>query len=159
KALVEDPPGTKKLLAVAAKMAREKNQPFNYNGALILATSALQLRELEASRVLYRVCFEQAAKVRSYSKIEVAFKGMEGVILLLYADKRFEQSAKASQEFLEVIQRLEKDERISKVLKTEILRLMIRAMAKQGKTAEAAKMVDDLVKVRPNEWRNYGLRA
>src|SRR5207245_3873186 len=74
-------------------------------------------------------------------------------------DKRFEQSAKASQEFLEIIQRLEKDERISKGLKTEILRLMIRAMAKQGKTAEAAKMVDDLVKVRPNEWRNYGLRA
>src|SRR5207245_1674356 len=33
KDLVADPAGTKKLLAVAVKMAKEKEQPFNFNGA------------------------------------------------------------------------------------------------------------------------------
>src|SRR5262249_13767940 len=35
----------------------------------------------------------------------------------------------------------------------------IQAMNKQGKTAEASRMVDNLVKVRPNDWRNLELRA
>src|SRR5215468_2852773 len=37
KEFVDDAAGSKKLLAVAAKMAKEKPQPFNYNAAYILA--------------------------------------------------------------------------------------------------------------------------
>jgi tetratricopeptide (TPR) repeat protein len=158
KALVEDPPGTKKLLAVAAKMAREKNQPFNYNGAFILGNAALTLRDAEAGRALFRVCFEQAAKVRSPQKMSQAYLGMEAMIDLLYLEKKYDQSAKAAQEFLEVLEKLEQ-EGLSKALKSDVLRRMVRAMAKEGKSAEATRMVDNLIKVRPTDWRNYELRA
>src|SRR5437016_981939 len=42
-ALVDDAAGTRQLLAVATKMAGEKPQPFNYNGAFVLAQAALRL--------------------------------------------------------------------------------------------------------------------
>src|SRR5580658_7034769 len=47
KALVDAPEAAKKLLAVAVPMAKEKDQPFNYNGAFILANAALVLKDLE----------------------------------------------------------------------------------------------------------------
>src|SRR5438105_13683224 len=56
KVLVDDPAGTKKLLAVATQMAKEKPQPFTYNGAYILAIAAMQLKEFDASRTLLLIC-------------------------------------------------------------------------------------------------------
>src|SRR5437762_2631282 len=41
KALVNDATNTKKLLATALVMTKEKEQPFNYTGAFILARAAM----------------------------------------------------------------------------------------------------------------------
>jgi tetratricopeptide (TPR) repeat protein len=109
KALEKDPSGTKKLLAVAVQMTKEKDQPFNYTGAFILARAAHLLKDLEAGKVLYRVCASEADKLKSAEKLYQAYAGL---INLLYQNKKPEESDKVSQEFLEKldsIQKLEPD--------------------------------------------------
>lgn len=69
RALVEDAPGTKKLLAVALAMTKEKEQPFNYNAACVLARSAQKLKETPASDAFYRICYEHALKLQSGTKV------------------------------------------------------------------------------------------
>src|SRR5258708_29069890 len=57
--LVEDAANTKKLLACAAKMVKEakvKEQPFNYNGAYILAYTAKKLKNMADSERFYPIC-------------------------------------------------------------------------------------------------------
>src|SRR5690348_16035403 len=44
-ALVKDAAATKKLLKVAAGMAKEKEQPFNYNALFILAQTSYFLKD------------------------------------------------------------------------------------------------------------------
>src|SRR5262245_3346155 len=49
KMLVEDAAGTKKMLPVAAALAKGKDQPFTYNAAYILARTAQELKDFESS--------------------------------------------------------------------------------------------------------------
>src|ERR1700722_13152530 len=56
KALVADKDKAKKLLPVAVRMTRVKDQPLNYNAAYILARAAQDLKETEPCEVLYLVC-------------------------------------------------------------------------------------------------------
>src|SRR6266478_2368225 len=51
KALVEKPAETKKLLATASAMSKEKEQPFNFTAAFILAQAAEELKAAESSKV------------------------------------------------------------------------------------------------------------
>ncbi len=155
KTLTEDPAGTRKLLATAMAMAKEKNQPFNYNAAYILARAALQLKELEASRAFYRICAEESAKLQSAQKLVQAYSGTLSIIDFLYLDKKYEESVKLSQEFLEILDR----QGVSARFKADVLRRMSRAMVKQGKVEEATKLVDNLVKSRDSDWRNLELKA
>jgi tetratricopeptide (TPR) repeat protein len=156
KSLVGDPANSKKLVVIAGRMAKEKPQPFNYNGAYILAAAALQLQELDASRALFLVCAEQAVKLQSDRKLTQAYRGLLAVTDLLYIDKKFDKSAKLAQEFLEM---LERQPGASPGFKNEVLRKWLRAMNKQGKTQEAAKIIDTLVKSKPSAWRNLELKA
>jgi tetratricopeptide (TPR) repeat protein len=155
KALVEDAANTKKLLAVALGMTKEKKPPFNYNGAYILARAALQLKEYDTSRTFYKVCAEQAAKLHSDQKLFQAYMGLRGIVDLLYLDKKYDKSAQLAKEFLEMVEK----RGVSTQFKSDILRRLIRALAKQGKSDEAVKMVETLIKARPNEWRNQELKA
>jgi tetratricopeptide (TPR) repeat protein len=153
--LVRDPSQTRKLLHVAVDMAKEKEQPFNYNGAYILARTALQLRDYEASKVFYQICADQASKLQSAQKLREAYGGISLLIEFLYKDKKYEESRKVSQEFLETLER----QGVSSALKANVLRQMARAMVKQGKIEEANKLVDNLLKARENDWRNLELKA
>src|SRR5689334_21036227 len=47
---------TRKLLNVALSLAKQKEQPFNYNGAYILASTALALHDYDTSKVFYQIC-------------------------------------------------------------------------------------------------------
>jgi tetratricopeptide (TPR) repeat protein len=152
KALVKDRAGTKQLLAVAVPMTKEKDQPFNYTGAFILARAAHLLKDVEASQVLYRVCADQAYKLRSAEKLAQAFGGL---IDLLYENKKYDEGVKVCQEFLEK----KEDEGRMRAFKFVVLRLMIQGKAKQGKTEEAMKLVDNLVKSQPNNWRSHELKG
>src|SRR5262245_11064467 len=51
--LLNDKPGLKKLVNEAIGMAKEKEQPFNYNGAYILARAAHANKDYDNSLVFY----------------------------------------------------------------------------------------------------------
>ena len=140
---------------MATKMAKEKPQALNYNGAFILARTALQLKELDASFALHRVCFELASKLRSPLKLENAYVGMDATIRLYYLEKKNDKGLKASAELLELEEKLDTGD----VLKAETYRLLLTGMIQAGRIDEARKKVDALVKARSKSWRNLGLKA
>jgi tetratricopeptide (TPR) repeat protein len=154
-ALVQDSANTKKLLAAAQRMAKENDQVFSYNAAFILARAALQLKELGSSLEFYKICADQAGKLQSSYKLVQACLGMMAIIDLLYVEKKYEESSKLSQEFLELLER----QRVNERFKEEVLRRMIQALTKQGKTGEAGKLINNLLKAREKDWRNLRLKA
>jgi tetratricopeptide (TPR) repeat protein len=153
--LLEDPAGTKKLLKTAVEMAKEKEQPFNYNAAFILARVSLGLREPEASMVFQRLCVKQAAQLKSAEKLSEAYLGMLGLIDLFYATRKYDETAKLCQEVLESLEKAGAGQR----LKDEVLRRMIQAVARAGKIDEANKLLANLLKVRKDDWRNLEIKA
>ncbi len=155
RALAKDPAATKKLLNAALPMAKEKEQPFNFNAAYILGQVALELKEHGTSQVFFRVCLEQAAKLGSSRKLVQGLAGLERNIDALFTDKKYEESAKLSQELLETLEK----QKISQEVREEFLRHWIRALTKGGRADEADKMLENLLKVRGQNWRNVELRA
>jgi tetratricopeptide (TPR) repeat protein len=153
--LIDDAAGTRKLLREAVSMAKQKEQPFNYNGAYILASSALALHDLDAGKVFYRICAEQASKLQSAQKLGQAYIGLLAIVELLYEEKKYDDTLKLSQEFLEILDR----QGVRSEAKSAVLRQMCRALVKQGKVEEANKLVDNLLKARDSDWRNIELKA
>lgn len=138
KALVGDPKGTKKLITTAVPMAKEKNQPFNYNAAYILARTAQELKDFESCEVFYRVCAELAVKLQSGQKIVQAFGGL---IDLYYDQKEYAKAVRICREFLDI----KGNDTIDR-LKPAVLERLVQSLARQGKTDEALKLVENLVK-------------
>ena len=62
--LIEDARHTKPLLEEAAKMAKEKDQPFNVNATWILARTAELLKQTDDSVVFYRLFLDQAVQLQ-----------------------------------------------------------------------------------------------
>jgi tetratricopeptide (TPR) repeat protein len=161
--LLDDPAAAKRIIAAAVPMAKEKNQPLGYNAASILARVALQLKELDASQTFFRICADQAIKLRSPAKLDQAYTGFSVIIELLYDTKEYAQSAKRCQEFLETLEKDQQNFRSAKEaferIKRPVHRQLIRAMTKQGKFDEATKMVETLVKGKSREYGDVELRA
>lgn len=155
KALLADPPAARKLVGLAAKMAKEKEQPFTYNGAFILAQTALQLRDLDSSKILFGVCSEQASKLQSVQKLLQSYNGTMTVIDLLYNQRKYDASSKLSQEFLESLEK----QGVSREFQQIVLRQMCKSLAKEGRRDEANKIVDNLIKIREQDWRNLKAKA
>jgi tetratricopeptide (TPR) repeat protein len=138
---------TKKLLAVAVKMAKEKPQPFGPNATLILADTASNpdLKEYEAAEVFYRLHADQMLQMLSASGLSVAY---DGLIRVLYNAKKYAECEKLCREFLEIDGG---DDSIDRA-KPRILERMIMAMARQGETDKAVDILDRLVKKQPENW-------
>jgi tetratricopeptide (TPR) repeat protein len=153
KEFTDDKAGTRKLLAVAVSLAKQKPQPFNYNAAYILAGTAQKLDDLDSCRVFYRVCASEALKLKSGQKLAQSYGGL---IDMLYAHKKFDESEKVCKEFLE----MEEDEsgRV-RILKNAVLRRMIQAIAKQGKADQAIKLANNYVEQRKDNWLAYELKG
>ncbi|MGE3805508.1 MAG: tetratricopeptide repeat protein, partial [Gemmataceae bacterium] len=151
-ALVEDPDGTKKLLAVAVKLAEKNKTAFNYNGAYILARSAQELKDIEACKVFYKICADWGVKLRSTQRLTQSFGSL---IDLLYENKQYADAEKICQEFLEV---KDADPKVV-ALKSAVQRRMIQAIAKQGKAEQALKLADNYVKQRKEHWLAFELKA
>src|SRR5262245_41012073 len=68
--MIEDKENSKKLLAVALKMAKEKGKehPFNINATFILARVAQRLNDVDTSDAFYQLNAEQALKLSSSQK-------------------------------------------------------------------------------------------
>jgi tetratricopeptide (TPR) repeat protein len=155
KKLLGDPKGTKKLLDVAVRMAKEKEQPFSYNAALIFADVAYAFRDYESSHVFFRVCADQAISLDSTQKLVNALGGLDNVGRALYRVHKYEQSAKVAQELLELGERIHATD----AFKGEQLKLQIQSLKKEGKADQARRMIQTLRKARPNDWRALRLEA
>lgn len=155
KTLVSDPAQAKKLLAAALPLAKEKNQPFNYNAAFILARTALQLKDYEASLPFLRVCATEATRLQSVQKMTRPVLGMLEVMDYLYTSKKYEETAKLCQEIIELMEVLQ----VRESFKDDVFRTLIQALVKQGKTDDAMQMVNNLVKARGSSWRALNLKA
>jgi tetratricopeptide (TPR) repeat protein len=152
---IEDKPGTKKLLAAAYKLAKDKGkeQPFNVNATYILARTAQALKppEVDISEYFYRQHAAQALKLESSQKVARAYNGL---ISLFYENKRFADSEKVCKEFLE----LPGDAEMSR-FKFLAMRSMVLTQAKQGKIDEALKLVENLIRLNPENWLTRQLKG
>src|SRR2546425_4711415 len=95
KLLAADPEGTKKLIQAALK---EKNE-LQFNGALILAQVAGDLKDLKSAEAFYRLCMKDGAKLQSTRKLLQSYGGL---ISLFYDNKKYPESARVCQELLEL---------------------------------------------------------
>jgi tetratricopeptide (TPR) repeat protein len=174
--LLANPAETKKLLAEAQAIAKEKKQSFNYNGALILAQVAQDLKDLAAAEVFYRICMEEAARLQSPKKLLESFGGL---IDAFYENKKFAESARVCRELLElktddgkprivliaVTTRFGETDFIeddsfdtAKRLRPGVHRLLIQAITKQGKFDKAIELVDSLIKTN-DHWLERQLKG
>jgi tetratricopeptide (TPR) repeat protein len=152
--LLDDPAGTKKLLAVAVKMAKEKPQPFGPNATLILATTASELKATEAAEVFYRLYAEQSLQRLSGEGLSTAYVGL---IQVLYRNKKYAETEELCKEFL-AIDAIDGNESIED-WKGVALEMMILAMARQGETDKAVDILDRLLKKQPDSWLTMEMKA
>jgi tetratricopeptide (TPR) repeat protein len=143
KILTKDADGAKKLLAVGVKMVKEKDQPLNYNAAYILGRVAEHVKDVDSSEICYRFCTEEATKLQSGQKLADSFGRL---IDLYYVNKKYDKSVKLCQEFLEL-----KGNDSVKQLKPAVMERMIQALARDGKTDEALKRVEQMVKAQGDD--------
>jgi predicted Zn-dependent protease len=151
RALLKDETGTKRLLAVALKMSKEKEQPFNVTATYILAVTAHLLKDVDTAQAFYRLNLDQEIKLASGSKINQAFSNL---IELLLSNKRYAECEKVCTEFLEI----EGDDTIEN-LKPTVLRRKILVMARQDHYDKANEMLDKLIKIQPDNWLNVILKG
>ncbi len=137
KVLTGDAEGTKKMLAVAVKLTKDKDRPLNFNASYILGRAASDLKDTESAIVLYRYAAEEARKLQSSQKILQSFGSL---IDLLYDAKKFDETVKLCKEFMEI----DGNETVQR-MKLLVLERMIQALARQKNFKEALKTVDDLV--------------
>ncbi len=166
--LTDDKDGTKKLIAVALKMTKEK-QPFNFNAAWILGVAAEDVKDIDASAAFLRVAAERALKLKSPSKLVQAYAGL---VAIYYGAEKYDEALKVCQDFLEIPEEKEHaspDEdayyntsRMNNALrrgKDRMRRQLVSILVKQGKVDEAHKIVDRLLKADPEDLEALELRA
>jgi tetratricopeptide (TPR) repeat protein len=149
--LVEDPPHTKPLLAEAAKLAKEKEQPFNVNATRILAQTAQFLHETDVSVTFYKLFIEQAEQLRSTDKIGL---GYSGLISTLYDGGKYDESDAACQQFLAL-----KGDAVLQQMKPAVIRMRVLVMTKQGKEEKASELLEKLIKAQPGNPVNLTTKA
>ncbi|HEY1378486.1 MAG TPA: tetratricopeptide repeat protein [Gemmataceae bacterium] len=150
--LIKDKPELKKLIAEAGKMAKDKDQPFNYNGAYILAKAAYVSKDFDNSLAFYKICADQAVKLRSGQKLVDVY---DGLIALFLDNKKYDEAVKACQEFLDVKGGGQAVERV----KPFVMEKMIQSLAKQQKFDEALKLTEKLIEADEGGWYFMRLKA
>jgi tetratricopeptide (TPR) repeat protein len=141
----------KKLLAVAVKMAQEKEQPFNFTGAFILGSLARELKDVEAAKTLLSIALDKAEKLQSDQKyISATFE-----LLDLYTEnKLYERAERLCKEFMEKPVGQE-----SSRYKVQALRRMIQVTAMQGKPEQAHKLLEPFLKAAADDPQVMDLQA
>jgi tetratricopeptide (TPR) repeat protein len=150
KELTKDAANTKKLLAVASAMAKEKKQPFNATATLIVARVAEVLKEPDVAEQFYRLNVAQVEKLGGKKLI----LGYAGLISVLYNNKKYAEAEKACQAFLEI----EPDDTM-KLFAPRIERQMILAVVMQKKADKALEMIDTRIKDSPENWNLIRFKA
>ena len=134
KAVLADKTTASKLVAEAARMAKEKPQPFNYNATLILATVASDesLKEYESAETFYRLHMEQAKHLLSVKGLTAAYGGL---IKICYANKKYAEAEKLCKEALDLKAEATNDneDRSLDRFKSAVMEEMILSIAQSGR--------------------------
>jgi tetratricopeptide (TPR) repeat protein len=173
--LLDRPEVAKKLLAEAkAMLLSAKKAPLRYNAALMLAGVAEELKDFSAAEQFLRICTAQAFELRSTGKLAQAYGNL---IELLYNNKKYAESAKVCKEVLELKVKETKPRQIlipdeseddffvldrydlTRFLRQGVLRLLVKAIAKQGDFPQAMKVVENLIVEEKNDWMDVQLKA
>jgi tetratricopeptide (TPR) repeat protein len=153
KALAASPAETKKLLAAAARMAKEeKDQPFTINASQVLALTAYRLKDVEHGKVFFDLNIKQAKALGSGKKIVQAYAGS---VALLATSKKYDDAEKVCKEFLE----LESDDEEVEAAKPGMLNRMIVIIARKGDTERALGIVDRRMKANPDNFLLLDLKG
>ncbi len=150
--LVKDPAGTKRLLAAALQLAKQKDQPFNLNATYILGESARRLKDNATAETFYRLNLDQAKKMGSAQGIDQAF---EGLMAVFAAGQRYADCEKLCKEILDI----DEGDNTVEGLKLAVLRRLILVMAREHHFDKADELVDKLIKARPDNWLNVQLKG
>jgi Tfp pilus assembly protein PilF len=170
KALLEDKAAARKLVSEAARMAKEKPQPFAYNATLILATTASQLKDLTAAETFYRLHRDQAKQLGSVQGVITAYSGM---ITILFEAKKYAEAEKVCEQALKdqlvggMLLRLEREtDRDSEAerkpierFRTLVVQEQILSIAYQGDSDRAVEVIDRLFKDPASNWLSLDLKA
>jgi tetratricopeptide (TPR) repeat protein len=172
--LREQPEHAKKLIQTGVVLLKEKK--LQYNAAMILAQAAADLKDFKSSEAFFRACAEQAVKLNSTKKLLESYGGL---IDLLYDSKKYAESARVCRELLELKFDDGKPREYYVAITSQfgdvdfvpvesfdaasplhggVHRLLVQAMAKQGKFDQALKLVDDLVRQK-DHWMERQLKG
>jgi tetratricopeptide (TPR) repeat protein len=174
--LLKSPDKGKALISYAWGKLKDDKQPFSYNAAFLLAAAAQDANNLQASTAFYRFCARLAVKLESTDKIIQSYGGL---IDLLYENKKYDDAAKVCQEILEMkapesrprIILLAATNRFGETdfeeldhfnsaafVRPAVHKILIQAVAKQGKFNQALKLVDNLLKAQ-DSWEHLELKG
>jgi tetratricopeptide (TPR) repeat protein len=144
--LLKNKDEAKRLVAAAAKVqkaAADKESPFKFNAALVLAKLAHNVKDYDSSEAFYKVCADSASKLKSGKRMLRAY---EGLMDLYWEQKKFESVEEVARKFVDA----REDKLDFETLM--VLERMAQAKAKQGDTDEALKMVDGLTQLPRVGW-------
>jgi tetratricopeptide (TPR) repeat protein len=154
-ALTEKPARARQLLTLALETAKGKDQPFRYNAAYILARTALALKESEAGRTFFRLCAEDAIRLRSGERLLAAYDGLANVIEALYAEKKYVEGVGLCREILAMFDQ----PGIPLGFKSDGMRLLVNGLVRQGKLDEAERLVDAFLRSGAHDWEDVELKG
>lgn len=146
-ALAKDKEKAKKLVAEAGRMAKEakgKENPFKFNGALIVARLAHFTKQYDVAESFYENLVENATKLKSGEKMVNAY---EGLIELYVDEKKYALAAEAAEKFVDLIGPDEVDQ-----AKPFILERLAQIKAKQEKFDEALRLAELLIEADKGGW-------
>jgi tetratricopeptide (TPR) repeat protein len=147
RALVKDREKAKKLAAEAGAMlkdAKGKANPFNYNGALIVARMSHYVKRYDVAEPLYEYLVETATKLKNGENMVTAY---EGLIDLYFDAKKYATAAETCEKYVDT----EGPDEFEGY-KPFILERLIKARAKEEKFEEALRLADQLVKADDGGW-------
>jgi tetratricopeptide (TPR) repeat protein len=156
--MTHDPAKGKQLLAAALRMAKENDQVFTINATYILALVAVQLKDVDASQFFFHLYAKQAQQLQSGLQVSEAYLTLAE---FLFKSKEFAACEKVCHELIDLATKPEDQAYYAVILKAKKLALeqMSRALAMQGKSAEALKIVDGLIKEQPENWLLLDLKG
>lgn len=153
KELTAKPDDTKKLLAAARDLLRDKAGLIGRNTSLLLAMVAENLKQPDTAIELYKLHAAQALRMSSERGLATAYLGL----IQVYLDsKRFKDVEQTCREFLAL--ESEEDDSLDRI-KPIVYRRMVQAIAKQGAVDRALKMIDEQIKAQPKNWLHVSLKA
>lgn len=145
RALAKDKAKAKKMVAEAAAMVKEsKENPFKYNGAIIVARLAHFTKQYDTAEPFYKYMVDTATKLKSGSKM---VESHEGLIDLYFDSKKYSKAAEVCEKFVDTLGPDEVED-----AKPFVLERLAQAKAKQGKFDEALRLADLLVEADGGGW-------